>query len=394
MRLCLPSFKIKASRLERWGSVFLMLLLVGAVSGCKTFTFYAPAIKGQSQILFHEQSMEKLLAKPETPPALKQRFVLVQDLRAFAEKELKLPVNGQYRNYVDVHRPYVVWNVEAAPEFSMQPKSWWYPFVGSLDYRGYFSLRGATNYARSLHKKGYDVSVGGVQAYSTLGWFKDPVLNTFIFEPDADLAEILFHELGHQRVFAHGDTDFNEAFATTVGEEGGRRWLKSKGDTAALEKYLTHLRHTREFARLVMQAHTRLEAVFGDERTEEGRVKAAKKPSQLSLNRLREEKQKILADLKEAYARQKAERGSDPEYDTWFDHPVNNAHLNSVAAYYDLVPGFEELLARNGNDLESFYAAVARLAKKPRKQRHQALRELAEQRKTPRDLNASRQKES
>src|ERR1041384_2693308 len=268
----------RVDRLGRCLVALLLLILVGAVSGCRTLSFYAQALKGQSQILLHEERIEKLLANPRTPTPLKGRFLLLNDLRTFAESELKLPVNGHYRKYVDVHRAYVVWNVEAAPEFSMQPKSWWYPLVGRLEYRGYFSLRGATNYAGYLRKKGYDVAVGGVEAYSTLGWFKDPVLNTFVFEPDAELAEIIFHELGHQRVFARGDTDFNEAFATTVGQEGGRRWLKSKGDTGALEKYLAHLRRTGEFARLVMKTRARLEALFGDERTEGGQIKASRKP--------------------------------------------------------------------------------------------------------------------
>jgi predicted aminopeptidase len=259
----------------------------------------------------------------------------------------------------------------------MQPKTWWYPLVGSLEYRGYFSLRGATNYAASLRKKGYDVSVGGVEAYSTLGWFKDPLLNTFIFEPDADLAEILFHELGHQRVFARGDTDFNEAFATTVGEEGGRRWLKKKGDSAALEKYLAHVRRTREFAHLVMQTRERLEALFGDERTEEGQIRASHKPLPVPAERLREQKQNFLGELKQEYRGLKASWGEDTEYDLWFNHPLNNAHLNSVAAYYELVPGFEQLLADNGGDLERFYAAAKRLAKEPKNRRQEALRELA-----------------
>src|SRR5439155_11115609 len=159
-------------------------------------------IGGQYALLTHQQSIEKLASAPATPSPLKEKLRLVQDLRVFAKQELKLPVDGHYRTYVDVHRPFVVWNVEAAPEFSMEPKSWWYPLVGSLDYRGYFSERGAQRYGRWLEKKGYDVYIGGVEAYSTLGWFKDPVLNTFIFNAEPDLAETIFHELGHQRVFA------------------------------------------------------------------------------------------------------------------------------------------------------------------------------------------------
>src|SRR5207249_3115509 len=138
---------------------------------------------GECQILSHRQRMEQLIADPRTAPELKEKLKLVLRLRQFAEKDLRLPVDGQYLRYVDLHRRYVVWNVHAAPEFSLEPKTWWYPFVGSLKYRGYFSEPGARRYARTLEKKGWEVYVEGVEAYSTLGWFKDPVLNTFISEP-------------------------------------------------------------------------------------------------------------------------------------------------------------------------------------------------------------------
>src|SRR6266699_5283033 len=231
----------KAKRFRKWLLLGALALVVVAVSGCQTISFYSQALRGQYQIFAHEKSIEKLLASPQTPDRLKQRLELLRSLRAFADTDLKLPVDGHYRKYADLERPYVVWNVEAAPEFSLEPKSWWYPLVGSLEYRGYFAEENANKYAAWLRSKGYDVFVGGVEAYSTLGWFKDPVLNTFIFNPEPDLAETIFHELGHQRVFARSDTDFNEAFATTVGEEGARRWLRSAGNTTIYESYLAEL---------------------------------------------------------------------------------------------------------------------------------------------------------
>src|SRR5512146_2454310 len=161
--------------IRQWLVGLLLLGVVAGVSGCHTLRFYGQAIKGQYQIFAYEQPIQKLLGDPQTPARLKARFELLERLRAFADAELKLPVDDHYRKYADLQRPYVVWNVEAAPEFSMQPKTWWFPLVGSLEYRGYFSKPAATNYARALVKKGLDVSVGGVAAYSTLGWFKDPV---------------------------------------------------------------------------------------------------------------------------------------------------------------------------------------------------------------------------
>ena len=278
-----------ARRVRKWLVAPALLLAVLATTGCQSVSYYGQAIKGQYEIVARRERIEKLLADPHTPAPLKTKLQLVESLRAFATKDLKLPVDGHYQKYADVRRPFVVWNVEAAPEFSLEPKTWWYPIVGSLEYRGYFSERGATNYAVRLRKKGYDVYVGGVQAYSTLGWFKDPVLNTFVFEPEPDLAETLFHELAHQQVFASGDTDFNEAFATTVGQEGARRWLRAKGDKAAAEEYLVQLRRTAQFARLIQSTRERLEALYGDERTEAGKLEATKKRRAVPPAQLRQE---------------------------------------------------------------------------------------------------------
>jgi predicted aminopeptidase len=363
----------KFKRVPKMVFVAILVAVVLGVSGCQTLTFYAQAVKGQCQLFTHEQRIDKLLANPQTPAKLRARFELLAELRGFAAHALRLPVDGHYAKYVDVHRPFVVWNVEAAPEFSLQPKSWWYPMLGSLEYRGYFSERGANKYGETLKKKGYDVYIGGVTAYSTLGWFKDPMLNTFIFQPDADLAETIFHELGHQRVFARGDTDFNEAFATSVGQEGARRWLRARGDTAAYEKYVAELRRNNQFVHLIAETRRRLETLYGDQHTDEGNVKATPKNRGAAPEFLRMEKQKLFTRLHQEYEQLKAEWGGDKGYDEWFALEVNNAQLNSVAAYYDFVPGFERLLASNGGDLEQFYQAVERLSKLPKKQRHQEL---------------------
>jgi predicted aminopeptidase len=373
-----------ARRLRKWLAAPTLLLAVLATSGCQSLSYYGQAIKGQYQIVAHRERIEKLLADPQTPAPLKAKLQLVQSLRAFAEQDLKLPVDGHYQKYVDVHRPFVVWNVEAAPEFSLEPKTWWYPLVGSLEYRGYFSEPSAQRYAARLRQKGYDVCVGGVEAYSTLGWFKDPVLNTFISNPESDLAETVFHELGHQRVFASGDTDFNEAFATTVGQEGARRWLRAKVDEAASEKYHAQLRRTERFARLVANTRGRLEALYGDERTPQGQLMANKEKRSCAPQQLRQQKQQILDRLQDEYAELKAQWGGNTEYDEWFARSVNNAKLNSVAAYYDLVPGFERLLALNRGDLEQFYQAADLLTRKPKAERHQTLRTLAGELASPR----------
>jgi predicted aminopeptidase len=370
--------KSSTGPIRRSLAVLALAGVLTALSGCRTLNFYGQALKGQYELLAHAQPIQKLLAEPQTPDRLKQRLRLLLDMRVFAEQELHLPVDGRYQRYTDVHRRFLVWNVEAAPEFSLQPKTWWYPLVGSLEYRGYFSERGAGNYGSWLEKRGYDVYLSGAQAYSTLGWFKDPVLNTFIFEPDADLAEVIFHELGHARVFASGDTDFNEAFATTVGQEGARRWLRARGATAEYDLYQAELRRTAQFARLIMDTRAQLATLYGDERNEWGKLKATNRKRGVPIEELRREKQRILDRLKLAYSGLKAQWSGDAEYDVWFSRQINNAKLNSVAAYYDLVPCFQQLLEANGGDLEKFYLAAERLSKMPRKQRRLSLRLLGQ----------------
>ena len=364
---------IRKKRLRILVVTCALLLVVAALCGCQTISFYRQAVMGEYQLLAGQRSIDKILADGRTSSRLKGQLLLVQELRNFADGELKLPVDGHYRKYVDVHRPYVVWNVEAAREFSMESKSWWYPLVGRLEYRGYFSEASAVKYAAQLKKRGYEVYVGGATAYSTLGWFKDPVINTFIFQNGGGLAETLFHELAHQRVFARGDEDFNEAFATTVGQEGARRWLQARGNKEEYARYEKEIERTARFALLVMGTRRKLEALYGDVRTEEGKIRASPTGSGLATAELRIRKQKLLGELRLDYEKLKASWGGANEYDDWFAAEATNAKLNSVAAYYDLVPAFQRLLEENGGNMENFYLAVERLSKLPKKSRHQQL---------------------
>jgi predicted aminopeptidase len=357
--------------------LLLLALIVAAVSGCQTISYYTQAAKGQYQILAHQRLIVNLIADPQTPAPLRQKLQLVEALRAFAKDQLKLPVDANYVKYVDVHRPYVVWNVQATPRFSLQPRTWWYPLVGSLEYRGYFSESGASNYAGRIARKGDDVYVDGVEAYSTLGWFKDPILNTFIDLSEPELAEVLFHELAHRRVFARGDTDFNEAYATTVGQEGARRWLRASGKTNLLEKYEAALRRNDQFVHLIMSTREQLEKVYGDTLDKNGKVKAAKIPPSPPAQ-LKEAKRRVFADLRQNYERLKISWGGYTGYDDWFNHELNNAQLNTIANYYDFLPAFKRLLELNNGDMEKFYPEVERLSKINKDQRHQWLRDLAE----------------
>ena len=372
------------------------MALAGLISGCGTVGYYRQAISGQYEILDRREPIQTVLARTNTSPALREKLQLVLGLREFAERELHLKTDGHYAKYADLGRRYVVWNVYAAPEFSLEPKKWWYPIVGKLKYRGFFSEKEARECAAGLAKKGYDVHVGGVDAYSTLGFFKDPVLNTFVYNSAPDLAETLFHELAHQQVFASGDTDFNEAFATAVGEEGVRRWIAAKGDAKMRAEYDLELRRKEQFVALVMSAREELKKVYGEEgprpsptkpgsqtkhdssrqlQTTPAAIEAASTNSLVALKRAR--KTEAITKLRADYGQLKIKWGGYAGYDHWFQRSLNNAQLSTVATYYTMLPAFEQLLVRNNGDLQKFYADAKALASLSKEERHQRMAALA-----------------
>ena len=338
------------------------LLLITAfallATGCDTTRYYRQAIAGQYQIVARQEKISTLLARTNTPAELREKLELVLRLREFAEHELHLKTGGHYAKYADLGRPFVVWNVYAAPEFSVEPKRWWYPVVGRLKYRGFFAEADARACAAQFAQEGYDVHVGGTEAYSTLGYFKDPVLNTFIHHAPADLAETLFHELAHQRLFASGDTDFNEAFATAVGEEGARRWLAQHGDAAMRAEYEQDLQRQRQFVALVLRARGALKKAYASAGPDESKRAA---------------KEQVIAQLRADYEQLKLGWNGWRGYDRWFQRPINNARLNTVATYFTLVPAFQQLLAKHGGDLPAFYAEAKAVASSPKAGRHEKL---------------------
>lgn len=337
-----------------------------ALSGCEGVGYYRQAIAGEYEILAHKKPIATLIADPATPPKLKAQFETILKLRQFASEELKEPADKSYINYTDLHRPYVVWNVNVASPLSLEPHTWWFLVVGRASYRGYFNENAAQRYAEKWKKRGWDVYVDGIETYSTLGWFHDPLLNTFIYDSEPDLADIIFHELGHRRLFVPGDTDFNEAFATTVAAEGVRRWYNAGHDPKEYERFLTERRHENDFVRLVLASRDQLQTLYSD-------------GSLPDVEKLRR-KDEIIRQLRDNYAKLKTRWGVKKSgYDYWFSEPINNAKLNTVAAYYDLEPGFQALLRAQGGDMEKFYNAVNELAKLPLDKRHAALGGTAEQ---------------
>lgn len=354
--------------------LFLLLLTAGMAAGCSTVSYYTQAIGGQLDILARAQPIEDMLNGDSTPPegpgqvrarpapALKARLETVLRIREFATRELQLPDNGSYRSFADLERPVVAWNVIATPEFSLETRKWCFPFTGCVPYRGYFAQARAERFAGNLRAEQLDVRVASVAAYSTLGWFRDPLLNTQLRHDDNELAAILFHELAHQILFVPGDAEFNESFATAVELEGLQRWLNQHPDPLALQRARDNKKRHAEFVALVLAHRDRLDSLYR---------------SGLSENAMRAGKREILAELRGAYAHWRTAWPDHGRYDAWFAQDLNNAHLATVGLYHRHVPAFQEMLRQAQYNMPAFYGAVRALSRMPAETRAERLAALA-----------------
>ena len=326
------------------------LLLLTVLSGCASPLYYAQAVSGQMEILTKRRPVEEVLADPATTPETHRQLELVQRLREFASRELLLPDNRSYRTYADLERSFVVWDVFATPELSLEPKQWCFIFAGCVPYRGYFARDKAEQFAAKLKQKGYDVYVGGVPAYSTLGWFDDPLLNTFIHRSEAELAGLLFHELAHQKIYVSGDSAFNESFATVIELEGVKRWFQQSGNAKEAGAYRQKIQRREEFTALVLKHRAHLKEIYA---------------SNLSDAEKRLDKTRVFGELRNDYATLKADWGGYTVFDNWFAQDLNNARLIAIGLYSQYVAAFQALLAQHSGDLATFYHEVERLAQFP-----------------------------
>ena len=344
--------------MRRWLVRLFTISLVLTSTGCAQLSYYAQATQGQLGLVASAKPIDQWLADPNVSDQLKQRLTRTQQIRKFAVQELELPDNGSYTKYADLNRPYVVWNVIATPELSMKPVQWCFPIAGCVDYRGYYRKEDAQRFANDLRSQGYEVRVSGVPAYSTLGWFDDPVLSTFIAYPEAEVARMLFHELAHQVAYAPGDTPFNESFATTVESIGVEQWLDKHGNPDSRERYREFRQRKRDFIDLLTQHRLRLEEVFASDITEDEK---------------RNQKALVITSLKQAYHQIRDEKwGGYSGYDQWFNEPITNAHFVLVATYEELVPAFQALHAKSGSS-KKFYANVQAMAKQDKARRREQL---------------------
>lgn len=362
MRETLSDFQVMRQISQAFFTGMMVMTIMVTLSGCADLAYYRQAAAGQWELWQARRPVTAVLADATTSPELRQRLEIAQALRDFATTELALPDNSSYRDYSDLQRTWVVKNVFAAPELSLEPRQWCFLVVGCLSYRGYFDAEAADRLAAELRAAGDDVYVANIIAYSTLGWFEDPLLNTFIHWPTGRLAELMFHELAHQRLYIADDTAFNEAFATAVGQLGAERWLKQRGTMRERQECAADLRRREQFVQLTAETREQLAALYASPRSDSEK---------------RAGKQRILEELRERYQALKQDWGGHAGYDRWFAQNLNNAKLAGVSTYHRQVPAFLALFEREGQDFARFYQAAEAIGRLPPVERQARLRELS-----------------
>jgi predicted aminopeptidase len=350
--------KMLPARMPAAGSAARLALaaaLLLGLCGCSSTMYLLQAAGGEWHVMHARKPIVQVIDDPRTPQPMILELAEVREARDFASRVLKLPNNESYRTYVNINRPYVVWNVVAAPALSVQPKEWCFPIAGCVAYRGYFHEQAARDFAARLKRHGYDVVVEGVPAYSTLGKLPDPVMSTMMRYGSDELASMIFHELAHQLLYVQNDSRFDEAFAVTVENEGLKRWLEYQGHPARIAALEEQRAEDQQFVALLRHTRDRLAKLY-----------ASAAPRSQKLRR----KQQIFADLAtDIRTLEHRLKVRAPLYDEWIAAGLNNADLASVDTYYDCLPGFERLLQQEGGDLPRFYAAARALSREPKSQR-------------------------
>lgn len=336
-----------------------VLIITALCSGCSSIKYYAHMLGGQIEISTSAKPIPEIINNLDNDKKLRAKLQLIQSAKQFAFTKLDLPQNNSYSEYADIGRKYVLWNVTAAPQLSLTPYKSCFPIVGCMNYRGFFSKESADEFAQELKSEGYDVYVAGVAAFSSLGWFDDPVLNTMIQWPDTRLAGLIFHELTHQKIYINNDTSFNESLAVTVEIEGIKLWLKQQNKTEQLQTFLKQQQRHQQFLDIVFQARNQLIFLY---------------QAPLSDTDKAIQKELIFAKLLSNYQELKQSWSGYSGYDRWFSKDLNNAKLALLATYSQYVPALTKLLQQNNYNFVDFFTAAAEISQLPKAQRTSTLR--------------------
>lgn len=336
----------------------LLSLNLGLGVGCSSVGYYSQAISGHLKLMRARQPVAELLSSNDTDAELREKLQTLVDARQFAAEQLHLPQNDSYSTYAETGRRYVTWNVIAAAEFSVQARTWCFPVAGCVNYRGYFAEADAESYADGLKNEDYDVTIGGAAAYSTLGWFDDPLLDTMLRGGDIRYVGTLFHELSHQLLYIKDDSNYNEAFASFVEQEGMRIWLRDRGEMQRIDKYNARLQRSEQFAGLLRSTRAELQTLYAKD---------------MSAKDMRMAKAQAFKGMRVRYEKLKKSWQGYAGYDAWFALPLNNARLVSVSTYRRYIPAFAAMYREAGEDLEAFYTLAKSIARLPADKRRKQI---------------------
>lgn len=348
---------------RNYSRLLISLIFLSGLSACSSIDYFSHLATGQISLLWQREDVNDLLASDTVSENLKARLLLSQQVREFALKQLELPVGHAYTSYSDLKRPYVVWNVYAAPALSFDSYTWCYPFLGCLAYRGFYDEQRATRAGKLLEAQGFDVKVGGVRAYSTLGFFDDPLLNTFMFQNEVALVELLIHEISHRKLYIKDDTKFNENFATAVATLGAEQWYRLAENETLFDEYQKQKKIHQVLVDFVLGYKDRLTALYENDLIHKDEKK--------------HQKEVIFQTMYKDFDAFKQEHNLDSRYDQWL-LSMNNASLSTLANYQELVPGFIALFHQQKENWAKFYAEVEAIASLEKEARHELLVKLAQ----------------
>jgi len=333
-------------RLPKYGiGIAIALLLIFGLTRCSTVSYLSQAVGGHLKIMCARKPISKI-KDGQLDAASLNKLKMVLQVRAFASDELGLPRNKSYTLFSEIKGKYLGWNVYSAPEFSVEPKLWCFPIVGCVVYRGYFSEKKASAFAGKMRKEGLDVYVGGFSAYSTLGWFKDPILSTQLRMDSIDLAGLIFHELAHQQYYKPGDSNFSESFAMTVERAGVLRWLNSLGREDQMALAVKGWEEEDQRAEEILRVRAQLGILYA---------------SHADTTLMLQKKDSLFGELKQYLFKDKRP-----------DIILNNAFIAPISAYYSMIPQFQVLLQECGGDFREFYRRVKEMGEGAKGKRQKA----------------------
>lgn len=341
--------------------LLLVFILLVVLNGCAELKYYGHAASGQFEVISKRRPIPEVIEDPNTKPEVIEKLKAVERMHDFAINELHLPDSDSFRSYSDLGRPYVLWNVFATPELSLATKQWCYPFFGCLGYRSYFAKAYAESVALELEQQGWDVHIAPSPAYSTRGFFADPIYNPMLRYDDLTLAGILFHELAHEKIFYKNDSELNESFAVAVQNEGIKRWLAHEQQPEYYSEYIVSQQRDKKFVQLLLKYRKQLKALYQSKKTDDEK---------------RAQKKVIMKSLREAYFTLRKEWADYAGYDHWFTKPLNNARLAPVGTYQGHVAAFAALLKKHNGNLQYFYRHAERLSELPMDERRKRLQEI------------------